>query len=138
MMGTTYADIVLSNAIDVGNARRGFIKESDVRSLTVHAVVDTGADTLVITESIRDKLGLGVAGLSEVTFANNTKEMSKVAEPVRLQWEDRHVTLDPWVVTGEGDVLLGAFPLEVMDLIVDPRNERLIGRHGSKIQGMIY
>jgi clan AA aspartic protease len=138
MMGTTYADLTLSNATDVGMVECGLIKESEVRTVTVHAVVDTGADTLVITESVRDKLGLKVKRLFEATFANNTKEISQVAEPVEIQWADRSTTIEPWVVSGEGEVLLGALPLEGMDLIVDPCGETLVGKHGSTIRGMIY
>ncbi|GHV11802.1 hypothetical protein FACS189491_03690 [Spirochaetia bacterium] len=136
-MGTTYADITLSNAWDVGNLEHGLIKESEVRTVMVHAVVDTGADTLVITESIRDKLGLGVKELFEATFANNTKEISRLVEPVDIRWGSRSTTLEPWVVSGEGEVLLGALALEAMDLIVDPLGETLTGRHGNTIKGMI-
>ena len=42
-MGTVYAEITLKNTTDNEIFKRGLIKEQDVRSATVTAVVDTGA-----------------------------------------------------------------------------------------------
>ncbi|MDR1596860.1 MAG: hypothetical protein LBR99_04055 [Treponema sp.] len=36
------------------------------------------------------------------------------------------------------DVLLGALPLEAMDLMVDPVNERLVGVHGNQPVHVLY
>jgi HJR/Mrr/RecB family endonuclease len=60
MMGTTYDEIVLKNAVDVGNAERGFINESEVRQTTLQVIADTGADTLIINEAVRAALGLRI------------------------------------------------------------------------------
>ena len=59
-MGEVRAEITLVNIGDAIKARDGFIPESEVRRLTVNAVVDTGAWTLVINEETRQKLGLRV------------------------------------------------------------------------------
>ena len=37
------------------------------------------------------------------------------------------------MVSGGGEILLGALPLEDMDLIVDPTNQKLTGAHGDEI-----
>jgi hypothetical protein len=63
-------EITLVNLRDAGNAQSGFIPESEVRQLTVNAVVDTGAWTgtcgpLVINEETRAKLGLRVEEAGE-------------------------------------------------------------------------
>ena len=42
-MGNVYTDITLKNAFDVGANMRGFIKEHEIRQMTVRAAVDTGA-----------------------------------------------------------------------------------------------
>ena len=42
-MGYVYADITLANATDAGMARRGKLKDKDVRQMTVSALVDSGA-----------------------------------------------------------------------------------------------
>ncbi|GHU52635.1 hypothetical protein FACS1894200_13190 [Spirochaetia bacterium] len=137
-MGTTYAEITLRNAGDVTDARREYIKETEIRQITIQSLADTGAGTLVITESIQKELGLATVFLRESHVANGTKVMTMVAEPVMVCWEDRSMTCDPWVLPGADKVLLGAIPLEGMDLMVDPIHQRLVGVHGDKPVGMIY
>jgi hypothetical protein len=40
-------------------------------------------------------------------------------------------------IPGDGDILLGAIPLENMDLIVDPARQMLTGAHGDEPIGII-
>jgi len=68
----------------------------------------------------------------ETTFANDTKEMCKVTEPLIIKWEDRSTTMPALVVNNVPDLLLGVLPLEGMDLIVDTVNQKLVGAHGNK------
>ena len=135
-MGIVHAEITLKNAIDVGACRRGIIKESEIRETVVKAVVDTGAMTLVINEELRRQLGLGIVGAKVATLANNAKESVKIAEAVEVHWKNRSMTCQPWVV-GSGRILLGAIPLEDMDLIVDPAAQELIGAHGDEEVGLL-
>jgi clan AA aspartic protease len=132
-MGTVYADIVLKNAGDVSGVKRGYIKEPEIRETTVQALVDTGTGTLVITEAVREKLGLVVEGLRRATLANDQKEICRVTEPVEIHWKDRSSACRALVVPGDGEILLGAIPLEDMDLIVNPLKRELIGAHGDEI-----
>jgi len=136
-MGTVYADITIKNAGDVINVERGYLDGSDIRETMVSAIVDTGAGTLVISEEIREKLGLGIKGIRQATLANNYKETCKIAEPVEIIWKNRSSVCQPLVVSGADEVLLGAIPLEDMDLIVDPAKQELIGRHGDEVVTMI-
>jgi len=135
-MGLVHAEITLKNAGDVTNVQRGFLKEPEVRETVVQAVVDTGAMTLVINEQLRQQLGLGIVGSKVATLANNVKETVKIAEPVDVHWKNRSMTCRPWVV-GSGRVLLGAIPLENMDLIVDPSAQELVGAHGEEEVGLL-
>ena len=59
-MGITRDEITLTNAVDQGFAKRGFIPAQNIRSATVTAVADSGALRLTIPESLRDKLGLEI------------------------------------------------------------------------------
>ena len=52
-MGEVRAEITLVNIGDQEVANRGYIPQDQVRRLTVNAVVDTGAWTLVINEETR-------------------------------------------------------------------------------------
>jgi clan AA aspartic protease len=132
-MGTVYSDIILKKALDVGKAREGIIPEQEVRAATVRALVDTGASTLVINEEIREKLGLVVEGMRRATLADGASAPYQVTEPVKIYWGKRETTCQPIVIPGAKEVLLGAIPLEDMDLIVDPQRQQLVGAHGDEV-----
>ena len=132
-MGLVYEIITLKNACDVGNAERGIITEKEVRETTVNALVDTGAGTMVISEEIREKLGLRVRGLKSATLANDKKEVCKVTEPVEIHWKNRSTACPALVSSGWGEILLGAIPLEDMDLMVNPVKQELVGVHGDEV-----
>jgi clan AA aspartic protease len=113
-------------------ARRGLIKESEVRRLTVNALVDTGAWTLVINEETRAKLGLDVLYTSKSEVANGVLETGSVTDAVRVHWKDRQTACNAFVLPHETEALFGALPLEGMDLMVDPKRERIVGVHGDQ------
>jgi hypothetical protein len=130
-------EITLSNPRDAGNARHGIIKESEVRRLTVKALVDTCAWTLAINEATRAKLGLDIEGSIGATLADGSTSSYQQTEGVRIQWKDRITTQPALVVPNADAVLLGALPLEALDLMADPVNERLVGVHGDKALYML-
>jgi len=136
-MGSVLAEITLRNGADIVRAHHGHITEQSIRSTTVTALVDTGATTLVIGEELRKKLGLAVVGTRTVTLAGGSKTFCNVAEPVQICWKDRTSLIRPWVMPDEEDILLGVIPLEEMDLIVDPINQKLVGAHGDEMMGLI-
>jgi clan AA aspartic protease len=125
-------EITLENPTDATNAVNGIINEAKVRRLTVKALVDTGAWTLVINEDTRAKLGLRVLYTDTSEVANGVVETGLVTEGVNIYWQDRHTVCTAFVFPHETEVLFGALPLEGMDLLVDPKRERVIGAHGDK------
>jgi len=50
--------------------------------------------------------------------------------------KNRSMICQPWVVSA-GRILLGAIPLENMDLIVDPGSQMLVGAHGDEEIGLL-
>jgi clan AA aspartic protease len=137
LMGEVRTEITLVNIGDQNDARRGYIPPDQVRRLTVNAVVDTGAWTLVINEKTREKLGLLVKRSGEATVAGGGKVPSHVTEPVMVCWKDRETPCQAVVLPGEDEVLLGALPLEGMDLIVHPLRQEVTGAHGDTIRIVI-
>ena len=136
-MGEVSAEITLKNGADLILAGKGHISEQNIRSVTVTAVVDTGATTLVISENLRKKLGLAVIEARTVTLAGGSKASCDVTEPVQICWKNRTSSVRAWVMPDEDEVLLGVIPLEEMDLIVDPGNRSLVGAHGEEMMGRI-
>ena len=137
-MGTFKEEITLENIVDRGLVNRGYIKEAEIRTLTVQAMPDTGAWTLVINEDIREKLGLTIQGSADSTLADGKTSTYPVTESVKIQWKDRNIELPAVVVAEAKEVLLGAMPLEGMDLIVDPVHKRLAGAHGDQPLHVLY
>ncbi|MDR3160831.1 MAG: clan AA aspartic protease [Spirochaetaceae bacterium] len=136
-MGIVYAEITLKNAADVGAAQRGYIREQDIRGMTVRALVDTGSGTLVINEQVREALGLTVRGQRKSELADGTKTIAQVTEPVEIHWKDRDTACPALVLPDAGEVLLGAIPMEDMDLMVDPVRQVLTGAHGDEVLCMV-
>ena len=137
-MGVFKEEITLENILDRGDADRGYIKESEIRTLKVKAMPDTGAWTLVINEDIRQKLGLTIEETSESTLADGKTDTYDVTESVKIRWKNRSTVLPAVVVPSAKDVLLGALPLEAMDLMVDPVHGCLVGVHGDQPLHVIY
>ena len=132
-MSIIHTEITLKNAVDVSNFSTGIVKNQDeIRQTTVQALVDTGAWTLVINEAIRDQLGLQVIGTDSGTFADGTKETFNVAGPLEIIWNDRRTICVALVLPTADEVLLGAIPLEALDLTINPRKEEITGAHGDQ------
>ena len=136
-MGEVYTKITIKNGADLVLARNGHITEQNIRSVTVTALVDTGAMTLVMGEKLRKELGLNIVGTRIATLAGGSKTYCSVTEPVQIFWKERSSSVQAWVLPGEEDVLLGVIPLEEMDLIVDPGKRELVGAHGDEMMGKI-
>jgi clan AA aspartic protease len=131
-MGEVRTEITLVNIRDQGVADGGYIPQEQVRRVTVNAVVDTGAVTLVINEKIRDKLGLRAEDAGEVILAGGIKAPCQETELVKIHWKNRRAACEAIVIPGEEDVLLGALPLEAMDLTINPLRNEVTGAHGDK------
>jgi clan AA aspartic protease len=136
-MSEVYTEITLVNMEDTMKARNGLIGENEVRQLTVNALVDTGAWTLIINEEIRQKLGLEVVENYEATVAGGKKESCQITEFVEIRWKNRRVACEAAVLADEQDILLGAYPLEGMDLTINPKKQEVVGAHGDQIRCVV-
>jgi len=133
MMGLIHTEITIKNTRDVFKAEEGLINVREIRQATVEAMVDTGASTLIINDELRRQLGLKVRAQRQITLANDAKEKCLLTEPVEICWKDRETTCRALVIPGAGEILLGAIPLEDMDLIIDPKNQEITGAHGADV-----
>ena len=131
-MGIVYTEITLRNSVDMGNAKSGMLAEHEIRQVTVQALVDTGAYMLVINEAMREKLGLNIQGKAPATLANGKRAMYYLAGPIEVIWKNRRTTCEALVLPDAKETLLGAIPLEAMDLMVHPLAEEVVGAHGDQ------
>ncbi|MBC7778228.1 MAG: hypothetical protein H7246_22535 [Phycisphaerae bacterium] len=124
-MGLVYANVELLNATDVDMAARHQIGEDEIRHLEISCMVDTGAVMLIINEEIRATLGLTIRGIRQSRLADKRPIELPVAGPVEVRYEGRFCTTNALVLPGEGEPLLGAIPMEEMDLWVNPNRQML-------------
>lgn len=112
-MGLTYAKLKLTNLFDR-------------KPIEVNALVDNGATFMCVTEEIALQLGFDISEVSQqvVTLADgHMRKVPKIA-PIEIAFENRSYVTEAVVLGNEP--LLGVIPLEAMDLIVDPRQQRLV------------
>jgi clan AA aspartic protease len=133
-MGEVHTEITLVNNEDRSAANLGFIPQERVRQVTVKALVDTGAWTLVINEETRRKLGLNIKRTSEATLAGGIRAPCQTTEFVVVRWKDREAACEAVVLPGETEILLGAYPLEGLDLMIHPQRQEVTGAHGDTMR----
>lgn len=112
-MGHVYAEIKLKNP-----------RLPDLQIITVKAMVDTGALTLCIPEHVALQLKLEINSQRELTTADGRKQMVSYVGPIEIFFENRNCFVGALVLGDE--VLLGAVPMEDMDLIISPAHRKLI------------
>jgi clan AA aspartic protease len=111
-MGLVFAMLTLRNP-----------RQSDVQAIEVEALVDTGSVYLIIPEHVRLQLGLTEQAQKEVTLADGSRRMVPYVGPIETRFKNR-VAYVGAIVMGD-EVLLGAIPMEDMDLIVVPHQRRI-------------
>jgi clan AA aspartic protease len=125
-MGLVYAEIELTSVDDIVLHRRGFIKENQIKQTTVTALVDSGAYMLAINETIKTQLDLPLIEKQFSRLADESIIELEVVGPVDVRFENRSTTVRAIVLPGNAEVLLGAIPMEDMDVLIDPKNQRLV------------
>ena len=105
-------------AITLKNPRLAALSE-----IETEALVDTGALMLCIPEHIVLQLQLESAATREVTTADGKHHQVPYAGPVEVRFENRNCFTGALVFGDE--VLLGALPMEDMDLVVLPAERRV-------------
>ncbi|MDY6785107.1 MAG: retroviral-like aspartic protease family protein [Cyanobacteriota bacterium] len=125
-MGITYAEIDLIRSDDLALLRAGYLEEKRVRRLKVTALVDSGASMLTISESIKEQLQLPKVDEQQAELADGSVIGIEVVGPVEVRFKNRVAIVSALVLPGEAEVLLGAIPMQAMDVLVDPKQERLI------------
>jgi len=95
----------------------------DLDPVDVVAMADSGALHLCIPEHVRIQLRLEAIDSKEVTLADGSKRLVPYVGPIELRFKNR-VGFAGALVMGD-QVLLGAIPMEDMDLIIIPKTRTL-------------
>jgi len=125
-MGLVYAEVELINGDDLADARRHRIGEDEVKRMHVTMLVDTGSYMLAINESIQEQLKFPLLETRKAQMANGHIVEYDVVGPVELRFKNRATTCRAMVLPGDNEPLLGAIPLEDMDVLIHPQRQELI------------
>ncbi len=106
-MGHVFAEIKLSNP-----------RNQNLTPIVTAALADTGALMLCIPEHIALQLELDMESKREVTVADGRSMSVPYAGPIKVEFRDRFCYVGALVLGDE--VLLGAVPMEDMDLVLSP------------------
>ncbi len=125
-MGLTYAEIELINSEELGLVRRHLMDKEDVKRMTVSALVDSGSFMLAINQYVQEYLQLPVLDKKFGEMADGTRLECDVVGPVELKFKNRSTTCRAMVLLGDAEVLLGAIPMEDLDVILHPLRQELM------------
>jgi len=124
-MGLVYADLEIINTIDIALAKKSIIGEEEIKSLRVNALVNTGACNMCINEIIQSQLELPFVEKRTGVLANGEIETYDLVGPLTIKFKNRTTICNALVLPGNNEVLLGAIPMEDMDVIIDPKKQTL-------------
>ncbi len=112
-MGLTNANIQLRNP-----------RLPELEPVEIEALADTGAIHLCIPSHIQIQLKLEEIDKKEVTLADRSQKLVPYVGPIELRYKNR-VGFAGALVMGD-QPLLGAIPMEDMDLVVVPKTRKVI------------
>jgi clan AA aspartic protease len=94
-------------------------RRPEIEPVQAEALVDTGSVHLVIPEHVRLQLQLEEQSKKEVTLADGSRRLIPYVGPIETRFKNR-VAYVGAIVMGD-EVLLGAIPMEDMDLVLLPK-----------------
>ena len=107
-MGYVVTEVELSNPRE---PKRG--------PVVVNARADTGSMMLCVPDGVAQQLGVELESMRDVEVADGRQASVPYVGPVRVRFGDRTCFVGALVMGNE--VLLGAVPMEDMDLVVNPK-----------------
>ncbi len=111
-MGLVSAKIILKNP-----------RREELTPLEVDALADSGAVHLCIPNHIKLQLKLKEIDKKEVTLADGGKKLVPYVGPIEIRFKNR-VGFAGALVMGD-QILLGAIPMEDMDLVILPKKRMI-------------
>jgi hypothetical protein len=125
-MGLTYTEVELLRADDLALERAGYLSADQVNRIRVLTLVDSRASMLTLSRSLSQRLKLAKVDEVDAELANGDVMRADVVGPVEVRFQNRKTVVNAIVVEADTDVLLGAIPMQGMDVMVDPKREQLI------------
>lgn len=125
-MGQISVELDLLNAWELAATRKSMMCQDEVKRISITALVDTGALYFAINENIQEMLQFPVLGKKEFQLANGENIWCDFVHDVGIKFKNRECIVNAIVLPGNAEPLLGALPMEEMDVLIDPRRQELI------------
>jgi len=125
-MGMLYADIELINEDDLALVRRNMLDKDEVKRMRLEMLVESGAYMMAVNETIQEQLDLPFIEKRKVQMANSSVVEYDVVGPVKVKFKNRTAICNAFVLPGDSEPLLGAIPMEEMDVLIHPQRQELI------------
>jgi clan AA aspartic protease len=111
-MGHIFAELQLSNP-----------RKPELRHISVKALADTGVLMLCVAKHVAIQLELEPESTREVTVADGRSLQVPYVGPIKVHFQERICFVGALVLGDE--VLLGAVPMEDMDLVLSPSQQKV-------------
>jgi predicted aspartyl protease len=133
-LGKVTVSATIENVFDLYEVDQGQRADDQVRRVEIaDARVDTGATLLAMPKRLIAQLGITQirTGRARTTVGLST---FGIFGPVRLTIQGRACSVDVSEVAEDCPVLVGYVPLELLDFVVNPKGQSLIGNpeHGGE------
>ena len=125
-MGLVYADIELINADDIAMVRRNKMDKDEIKRMNISMLVDSGAYMMAINETIQEQLQLPFIEKRKSVLADGSIVEHDVVGPIVVKFKNRQAVCNSVVLSGDNEPLLGAIPMEEMDVLIHPARQELI------------
>ncbi len=125
-MGLVHAEIELINGADLIRLEDGYITENKVRKVFANMLVDSGAYMMAINQEIKAQLGLKVKSVRTAQLADGSVIDLEIVGPIEVRFKNRDCSVNAMVLPGDAEPLLGAIPMEEMDVLIHPNQNMLI------------
>ncbi len=133
-MGKVIVAARIENLVDALAVQQGQLSPDQLRYVDVpEALVDTGATMLGMPRSLIAQLGLVRGRVRQARSVGGMVSL-QIYQAVRLTIQGRDCACEVMELADELPVLIGQVPLELLDWVVDPQNQTLIGNpaHGGQ------
>jgi len=125
-VGRVVTDLVVENFEDVSRARRGEIPASQIRSISLLAMANSGATYLCLPKSVVQQLELTLQRTRESRTLMGTFAAGLYAA-ARVQVSARDCVTEVKEIPDGHRPLPGQIPLEMMDFWIDLAAQKLVG-----------
>jgi predicted aspartyl protease len=127
-VGRFTVELDVANNDDLVLVRHGSLSPDKMRRLPIRGVVDTGSAELILPQGVAKQLGLRVKGKVRARYADRRSALRDEVEGVHVQLLGRADVFSAMVEPKRDTALIGAIVLEALDLLVDPKGQRLVPR----------